>query len=154
MDRHIILGTLRCLCLLQVSETLLVSIHFFLLLVHALLELHSVVLHHLGLPFMVSSLHLFLIHFQSLVSFLALDSLILNLVLKISDFERFLLTDVLGLVCFVFLHLFYLSLQVLDLCLDLIALSLLNQDNLTVLNLRQILIFLLTVFVLNREHTN
>jgi len=45
-------------------------------------------------------------------------------------------------------------LQVLDLCLDLIALSLLNQDNLTVLNLRQILIFLLTVFVLNREHTN
>ena len=79
---------------------------------------------------------------------------ILNLVLKISDFERFLLTDVLGLVCFVFLHLFYLSLQVLDLCLDLIALSLLNQDNLTVLNLRQILIFLLTVFVLNREHTN
>ena len=80
---------------------------------------------------------------------IVIDTLLLNLVLKLSDSQSFLLADVLSLVGFVLLHLFDLSLQMLNLRLDLVSVRLLDQDDLRVLDRGQVLVLLLIVTLLD-----
>jgi hypothetical protein len=123
------------------------------LVVHASFKFDSVVFHHLGLPLGISPLFLVLLHKQRFVLLCVFDSLLLDLVFEIGNCQQFALAVVFKGVLAVLAHLLDFGVEVLNLRLDLVALGLLNQDNVRVLSLRHSSL-LLVVAVLNAKYTD
>ena len=90
---------------MEILEALLISLNFLGLFFHALFELHSVVFHHLSLAFVVHPLHFVFEHLKLLILVGILVFLSFDSVSQLSNLELFLLSDVLGLIISILLHL-------------------------------------------------
>ena len=153
-NRHLELGILRHFCLVKVDKSLLVSFYFFSLILHPFLQFNCVFFHHGCLSLSKLTFRFIFAGFKRFILIKILKFFVFNLILELLNSHSFLLADVFCLISSIFVHLFDFSLKVLDFWLDLVSVRLLDKDNLAVLNLRQVLVFLLAVLLSDWKHTD
>jgi hypothetical protein len=132
----------------------LVSFYFFSLILHPFLQFNCVFFHHGCLSLSKLTFRFIFVGFKRLILIKILKFFVFNLILELLNSHSFLLADVFCLISSIFVHLFDFSLKVLDFWLDLVSVRLLDKDNLAVLNLSQVLVFLLAVLLSDWKHTD